>query len=287
MAETIDVQDRGLTQASELWSAERARGIVSRIVVEADLKLETPAYLGNGETGEFVDMILLTDVCSDRPMITGATLAGAMRSYLGARANNDSKNRKDKESRSSNTASAAYPLDAASLLFGEEAKEEGGGSDSPLIIDDAICSHKGEIEIRSGVEIVAETGTAKEGHLYTREVWKAGTTFPLRFELVIAEKQQYGGRQKNRGNNYKTRLMQAFLTALHGLDSGEITLGARKTRGYGTISVDDWRFRYYNLEQSTDLLAWLTERNTPLPGGSPFSDFEKDVSKKLGFSDCI
>ena len=70
------------------WSGEVSRKIVRRIVVEGDLVLQTPAHLGNGDGNNLVDMPLLTDPLDEKtPLLTGASIAGALRGYLHEREN--------------------------------------------------------------------------------------------------------------------------------------------------------------------------------------------------------
>jgi len=51
-------------------------------------------------------------------------------------------------------------------------------------------------------------------------MWEAGTTFPLRFELIVRQRDD------------AFALKQALATALAGFNDGSITIGARKRRGY-------------------------------------------------------
>src|SRR5438128_11744047 len=102
-----------------------------------------------------------------QPLLTGASIAGALRSYL--------------REREHNYGGAANPVSASVLLFGG-LKSHGDGEQSPLIVDDALGSQAG-IEIREGVSIRPDSRTAKNDQLYNLQVWQAGTAFPLRFEL--------------------------------------------------------------------------------------------------------
>src|SRR5579884_3847959 len=65
------------------WSGEVSRKIVQRIVVEGDLVLLTPAHFGNGDGDDLIDMPLLTDSLDEKtPLLTGASIVGALRGYL-------------------------------------------------------------------------------------------------------------------------------------------------------------------------------------------------------------
>ncbi|MCS7055068.1 MAG: RAMP superfamily CRISPR-associated protein, partial [Thermoflexales bacterium] len=191
---------------------------------------------GSDET----DLPLLTDNYDPkRPVLTGASLAGALRAYL---------------NRYLAGSAERKALDEA--LFGG-AKADENGEQSPLIVDDALGAADASIELRDGVKLDPATRTASDQALFNIETWAAGTTFPLRFELLLIE-----------GKDDEAAL-RAFAAALTGLTNGAITLGMRKQRGYGQVRVSRWRVRRYRLaESSSDLLDWLREGNNPLADSS-------------------
>src|SRR5207244_1964323 len=62
---------------------EPSRAVVERIFIGGRLELETPAHFGNGDAEGTTDMPLLYDAVEDgRPLLTGASVAGALRNYL-------------------------------------------------------------------------------------------------------------------------------------------------------------------------------------------------------------
>lgn len=215
------------------WAGERSRGIGARIVVEGDLILLTPAHFGNGDGSDETDLPLLADALEPtRPLLTGASLAGALRAYLRRVSGNEAS------------------LDTA--LFGG-AKGDDKGEQSPLIVDDALGQAAG-VELRDGVKLDPTTRTAAEGALFNVETWAAGTTFPLRLELVVLDRE-----------GQPEAAMQALAAALTGLSNGSITLGARKRRGYGQARVARWLVRRFNLAGNVDdLLDWLRKGNDRL-----------------------
>ena len=217
------------------WAGGRSRKIKARIVVEGDLILLTPAHFGNGDGSDETDLPLLADALEPtRPLLTGASLAGALRAYLRRISSKDAS------------------LDKA--LFGG-AKGDDKGEQSPLIVDDALGQAAG-VELRDGVKLDPTTRTAAEGALFNVETWAAGTTFNLRLELAL--------------NGDSSARLRALAAALTGLSNGSITLGMRKQRGYGKVSVEQWRVRRYELAGSVrDLLDWLKDGNRPLPEDGP------------------
>jgi len=215
-----------------------SRQISKRWVIEGDLVLQTPTHLGNGDTDGIVDMPLLLDEATGRALLPGTSLAGALRNYLRER-------RHGFEKRASDTLIEA-------LFGGEKGNDE--GNQSALIIDDALGEMPG-IELRDGVRIDPITRTAKidvdngvlRGYKYDLQLLEAGTTFPLRMELLLS-----------RGNDQQ-QVNRMLALALHGLETGEIAIGLRKRRGFGVCRVERWRVTRYDFTKTTDLLAWLAE----------------------------
>lgn len=228
------------------WSGAVSRKIVRRIVVEGDLVLRTPAHFGNGDGDDLIDMPLLTNPLDEKtPLLTGASLAGALRSYL----------REREHGFRAKVGTHAKADDSASIrLFGGNKGNE-YGEQSPLIIEDAYGKNAA-IELRDGVSLAGESRTAAHDKLFTIEMWEAGTTFPLRFELIV------------RQGDDVSKLKQALATALAGFNDGSITLGSRKRRGYGQVRVTGWRVKEYDLMNTTQLLDWIENGAKALSGAT-------------------
>ncbi len=233
----------------QFWSPETSRRIITRIVVEGDLVLQTPAHFSNGDTDELTDMPLLVDpLDSKTPLLTGASIAGALRAYL--------------RERERGYGQHADRSSASVLLFGS-LKGDDEGEQSPLIIEDAL-GKPGTfgIEMRDGVGIDPKSRTAREDRLFDLQLWQAGTTFSLRFELLIRE------------SDDADALKRALATALMGFNDGGITLGARKRRGYGRVTVAGWRVKTYDLTQADGLLDWIRNGDKPLTSMKSVSDIK-------------
>jgi len=233
-----------------MWSGNASRKIVKRILIEGDLELLTPTRFGNGDSAEMVDMPLLVDPSDgSSPLLTGSSIAGALRSYLRALEQGGFKPHpgiRDDDQRALND----ERMLATVALFGGIRMDD-DGEQSPLIVSDSRGKTSGT-EIRSGVTINETTGTAEEDFLFNTQLWRAGTTFPLRFELLIYE-----------GKDEK-RLCAALAAALQGLERGEIGLGARKSRGAGKCQVRSWRVLQYDLTTPNGLIAWLNRDRSEL-----------------------
>lgn len=207
-------------------SGRAARGIRQRILVTGRLVLETPAHFGNGDAEGLTDMPLLRDPLERRPLLTGTSIAGSLRSYL--------------REYEHGYLAPGKPGDLAEQLFG---RVEGHTSEqSWLIVDDALADVSG-IELRDGVAISPDTGTAEEGKKFDYELLEAGLGFPLSFELLLTGKNDL--------------LVGALALALRGLEQHEIGLGLRKRRGLGQCWVDEWRVCRYDLTAPKELVVWL------------------------------
>ncbi len=227
------------------WHAEASRKITTRIILECDLVLETPAHFGNGDASEMTDLPVATDFYDGKtPVLTGASIAGALRSYLVTR---------EKGYREAEIAGDKSSF--AAILFGGS-KGDDKGKQSPLIIEDAFGQGESfATEAREGVSINAQSRTAEDKKLYSRQLWEAGTTFGLRFELLLNEKTDENENRK-----------RALVTALGGFNNGSITIGARKRRGYGRVSAKNWRAHTYDLSTKAGILDWLKNGSSPLTG---------------------
>ncbi len=258
------------------WLGRKSRCLEQRIVVEGEIVLQTPAHFGDGDSDHFTDMQLLVDAADGlSPLLTGATLAGALRAYLWSREQGD--RQADPEPRVKPITAEEKSL--TEVLFGGF-KQHDDGEQSALIVDDAR-SKTYSVQFRDGVRLDPQTRTAyvehfedddgqirEKGHLFDMQVWSAGTSFPIRLELLLSapkrDKDEADDVYKQRKTEYFTKLKRSLLTALQGLSDGGITLGGRKNRGYGRITVNNWRVKTYDLMSQAGLMDWLERGNRPL-----------------------
>jgi CRISPR/Cas system CSM-associated protein Csm3 (group 7 of RAMP superfamily) len=222
------------------------RYIIKRIIVRGTLVLDTPTSLGSGDADSPTDLPLLRDSISNHALLTGSSIAGALRNYLRER----KKGYQESDRR----------YDLAAQLFGdlfaykdekdktekEKIKLREQDTQSLLIIDDAIGTKPIKAELRDGVKINGATGTAEDKAKYDLELLQAGTEFPLSFELLVE-------REANEAD-----LLKGLAIALSGLEKGEISLGMKKRRGFGRCKVHNWQVWNFNLEHTSDRMAWLT-----------------------------
>ncbi|MGB3266168.1 MAG: RAMP superfamily CRISPR-associated protein [Microcoleus sp.] len=209
------------------------RPIAKRIIVRGTLILDTPTCLGSGDAESPTDIALLRDSVSDCALLTGASIAGALRNYL--------------REYQHGYGVEEQKGDRATTLFGGTRRDP-DGEQSPLIINDAISSTIPTVELRDGVEIEPITGTAKPGHKYDLELLAAGTEFPLYFELLL---------EKTKNQTEQQALINHLALALRGLEQHEIGIGMKKRRGFGRCHVKEWQVWNFNLEDPGDRTAWL------------------------------
>ncbi len=244
---------------TENWRTSRE--IVERIVVEGDLVLLTPSSLGNGDSDGLTDMSLLLDEIDGSALLTGTSIAGAVRNYL----RECEKGFGTKEGSSS----------ICRQLFGYVENQNGDQScliiDDSRSIDDSGNPKRPATELRDGVRIDGKTRTAADKAKFDFELLVAGTIFKLRFELLISDAKESDGRPVFPPRD---ELVKALATALQGFEKGEIYLGARKRRGYGECKVENWTVNYYNLKTRNGLLAWLGIDETKLQNAQP-----KEINK--------
>jgi len=216
----------------------KQRHIIRRIITRGNLILDTPTCLGSGDAQSPTDFSLLRDSISNYALLTGASIAGALRNYL--------------RERDHGYLVSEKAGDLAPILFGviwEDNQKNitiEDGNQSPLIIDDSISTSPIKSELRDGVKINSLTRTAAEKHKYDLELLQAGTEFPLCFQLLIERKSD------------EPNLLKGLAIALQGLEKGEISLGVKKRRGFGRCKVHEWQVWNFNLEDVSDRTAWLT-----------------------------
>lgn len=237
------------------------RRIIKRLIIHGKLVLETPTCLGSGDAESPTDMPVLRDSVSDCALLTGASLAGALRNYLWEYKNgyNQPLNNSVKG--------------LADLLFGGMRSDD-DGNQSPLIVEDALSSRIPDIELRDGVKIVSSTGIANDGAKYDLEFIAAGTEFKLGFELLIEQEHD------------EAQLCQALALALRGLENGEISIGTKKRRGFGRCQVTEWQVWEFDLRQDQDRTAWLMFDHAARDIVAPQTSIVQALGLALEQADC-
>lgn len=220
--------------------------IGERILISTTLTLISPANFGSGESDDLTDIPLALDPLEDRPVIWGTSLAGALRAYLRERLHGYGYGKKETSSRRENNPSAINE----ESLFGFQRGEN--GEESWLIINESLAEWY-DFEPRSMVKIDERTRTAEKGALIDADLIAAGSRFPLKLELRLPD-----------DPNLSKKIKEYAAIALQGLERGEIRLGAKKTRGWGQIRVDEFQVTIFKMSEPAHLLAWLKQDLHPV-----------------------
>lgn len=259
----------------------RHRAVVERWVISGTLLLETPAHFGAGEEGEYTDMPLLLNEIG-QPLLPGTSIAGALRNALRERQTGDGRplpaqprKEGDAEEKQFEKEKKAERGLLSTLLFGfYQSDDDSDGAQSPLLIEDALAKAF-RFELRDGVAIDGKTRTAdmgreekERGKKFDIELLAAGTTFELGFELAVGvprQPQDTGGFTAAY-NKHRQELLRALVAAMRALQQGDITLGARKRRGFGQCRITNWTATRYDLTTRDGLLAWLARGRPEITG---------------------
>ncbi len=254
-----------------------SRQVVQRIIITGTLTLDTPAHLGSGDTEGLTDMPLLYDPLDGSPLLTGASIAGALRNYL----------REYDGGYGVVENPRARVKTRAERLFGhldDSVSDKKASVQSWLMIDDARGRRpeKGlAVELRDGVAIDPATRTVEthgnsRGQKYDIELLAAGTTFDLTFELWLTADDLASG-----------VLLNGLATALQGFESldagrgGAIGLGMRKRRGFGECHVSAWRTCIHDVTTPAGLIAWLADDCGGAVAGLPATPGDPDHRQAL------
>jgi CRISPR/Cas system CSM-associated protein Csm3 (group 7 of RAMP superfamily) len=199
------------------------RNIQERWIIEGTLELEAPAHFGNGDVSAWTDMPIARDAETKQPILTGASIAGALRNYL-------------------RVANSSLAMNLFGDVNGNDALE------SALVVNDVLAENGSDVELRDAVALDPKTRTAQDKKKFDMELIPAGTQFNLRFELNVSQDEK--------------ELVRALAIVLRGLEQGEIGLGKRKTRGLGRCHVAEWHVRCYRVTEPRELIAWLNDDRT-------------------------
>jgi len=226
-----------MTTEKAMW--RKSRKVLERIYITGRLILDTPTHFGNGDAVGTTDINLLRDVVDGkRPLLPGASIAGALRNYIREyELGYGEETGKDGET-------------AVEQLFGYLHDEQSASFESALIVDDALGNLPSEnpIEIRDGVAIDPKTRTALidgkgKGYKYDTELLSAGTTFRLSFEfLLTAENKKH---------------LPLLVAGLRAFEHGDIHMGLRKRRGFGRCHVTGWQVQQYKMNNAAQVAGWL------------------------------
>lgn len=201
-----------------------ARKIIGKIYVRGAMVAQTPLSVGGAGAGDAVDLEIAQDGAGDF-YVPGTSLMGPLRRCL--------------------RSGLANNAGLADKLLGFQKKDEGHASwlsiaDAPLTVPDGIFR-----EIRTGIQIRRDTGTARDKFMYTRAILPRGTRFNLALELDLAQ-----------GDAQAEAMLGALLKIL--AQEG-LRLGSAKTRGLGQVAPEgDWQINKFDFTKGAQVVQdWL------------------------------
>ena len=145
-------------------------------------------------------------------IIPGTAAAGVIRHYL-------------KENHSS------LPVDK---VFGAE-----GDNQSMLVFYDSKINEIPVINVRDGVAIDGVTGTALKSNKYNYQILEPGNCFDFRIEFTIRDNSSVPGEE-------------VLHSAIHALQKGQIFFGAKTSRGFGRVKLQDVKKLALDFSNSND-----------------------------------
>lgn len=255
---------------------ETARGhtghVTKRIFVLGEWKLTSPAHFGGEDGVAAVDMCLLRDDAGV-PYIPGASIAGALRSYLGLRL-------LGRKGFAAISAGSPEPAEVEAL-FGGRRKN---GKMSRVVVFDAsppeqkvpAFRSRSVSAVRDGVRLDQETGLAVENAKFDTEVLEPGCSFVIRMECL----------SRAGDDEQASRALRAAFACVSGaLAKGEVRLGARTRRGFGRGRVTEWKVREVDPAKPADLAAWLGA--SPCPPVRSDSSFWKGAGRAIPHAELL
>lgn len=207
-----------------------ARNLHSRWHISGKMITTSPLSVGRMSDGAIVDLALAVNGQGNY-YIPGTSLAGALRNWM----------------------SRNYNSQIADSIFGciesNQGKNDGYAS-FITVADIPINQANLYFEVRDGVGIDRDLGTAVDNFKYDRAVLPKGTN--LNILLIIERKDKISDENWQSSEQAITHLLDAF-------KSGKIPIGAAKTRGLGRIKLNasDWNIQTHDFQTRKGILAAL------------------------------
>ena len=207
-----------------------ARNLHSRWHISGNMITTSPLSVGGMSTGSIVDLDLAVNGQGNY-YIPGTGLAGALRNWM----------------------SRNYDSQISDSIFGCIESSQGnddGYASFITVADIPIQQDNLYFEVRDGVGIDRDLGTAVDNFKYDRAVLPKGTE--LNILLIIERKDKISDEAWQSSE-------QAIAHLLHALKNGKIPIGAAKTRGLGRIKLNgrDWDIQTHDFQTRKGILAAL------------------------------
>jgi CRISPR/Cas system CSM-associated protein Csm3 (group 7 of RAMP superfamily) len=204
-----------------------AREIVSRMVIVGALRAVTPLHVGGRGDDVDVDLPLARNGRGEW-YVPGTSLAGPLRHWC----------------------ERAFGADETKVVWGfQDEREPDNGHASYVVVKDAPIPDA-LVEIRDGVGIDREWGSAAEHIKFERAILPRGATLTLSLIVEIPTEAD------------RPRAIGMFVAIADALAEGEIRLGGAKTRGLGRLKLDNVHW----IEERFDSRSEILRRVRRQPG---------------------
>ena len=177
----------------------------------------TPLKIGNGKD----ELDLLIDKNTQKPIILGSSIAGAVKNYL------VDLNLKD---------------DVNKYLGKEDESDK--DRESKIYIADAY-GNEFKLSTRTGIKRSYKYGTSEDKKKYDIDFIDSDTEFELNFKLFAKDKNELEAEDN------------LIKNVVEGFKSGNLRLGANKMSGFGKFDVKKVQVRDLDLKQRKDLLSYI------------------------------
>lgn len=222
--------------------------IYGRLYLRISGVLDAPLLCGSGEEIES-DSDVILDSCGN-PFLPGGSLAGVMRSYLNFKTENDTIKKRELMN--------LFGADREEIMMGtildpvmQERQSRLYVYDTPLVNSLLI--------LRDGVRL-NEKKTAVESAKYQYQAIERGAGFAIRLEIIQREHDIL----KESGNSLEEKLAKAqerdiqnIEICIAGMIRGELRVGAKTRRGFGSLAVKRVEVKAFHMIDHDDYKDWL------------------------------
>lgn len=212
-----------------------------------DLVNLTPLKIGNGKD----ELDLLIDKNTQKPIILGSSIAGAVKNYL---------------------IDLKFKDDVNKYLGKEDESKD--DRESKIYIADAYGSEF-KLSTRTGIKRSYKYGTSEDKAKYDMDFIDMDTEFELNFKLFAKNEEELKAED------------ELIKNVIEGFKGGNLRLGANKMSGFGKFSVKKVQVRMLDLKQRKDLLSYIMDdkdyttlklENFKYKGNQGYIEFDFDGS---------
>ncbi|WP_448604652.1 RAMP superfamily CRISPR-associated protein [Thermoleptolyngbya sp.] len=238
-----------------------ARKINARYIITGTLIAESPLHIGGVHNDPTVDLTLAVNGAGNY-YIPGTSLAGALRGWM------------EELGEGSRIMSTLW----GPRLGQNSRTQSNDGHASWVLVEDAVIQGDVQTEVRDGVGIDRFCGSAAEYIKFDRAILPKGSTLQLHITLDrVIEKDPQSNRKISLSDAEWNLVCQAWAELLHALQAGKLSLGAAKTRGLGTVRLENVQVQEQVFSSKAGILALLKGES----GNSSIFDLSAATPRKV------